>query len=75
MGLRPRSRASRADGAPLLKRPLIQAIINPRPQSSLYLIEAGRKSKKVTIIGLSHNNKVKQIQEHQHIGYILRTFK
>ena len=54
---------------------LIQAIINPCPQSSLYLIEAGRKSKKVTIIGLSHNNKVKHIQEHQHIGYILRTFK
>ena len=32
----------------------IQAIINPRPPSSLLLIEAGRKSKKVTIIGLNH---------------------
>ena len=51
----------------LLKTLLIQAIINPRPQSSLWLIEAGRKSKKVTIIGLNDNNNVKQIHEHQHI--------
>ena len=46
---------------------LIQAIINPYPQSSLYLIEAGRKGKKVKRIGLKHNNKVNQIHEHQHI--------
>ena len=39
----------------------------PCPQSSLQLIEAGRKSKKVKIIGLNHNDKVKQIHEHQHI--------
>ena len=43
-------------------------MINPCPQSSLWLIEAGRKSKK------SYNNRVetqqykdKQIHEHQHI--------
>ena len=46
-----------------IKTLCIHAIINSCTQSSLKLIEAGRKSKKNAIIRLKHNNKVIKINK------------